>query len=88
MACLIFGHSQKVLSLRGSICLWISSENFLEALYGLLEPIKVKFHLAFTENNLGNEIFWWEITNEPVVLIAIQVKDDNRWSPFDSKSFY
>jgi len=53
----------------------------------LLEPIKVKLHLTLAENDLGNKILWRQKTDEPVVLIAIQVHDDDRWSPFDTVPF-
>jgi len=87
MARLIFGHTKIVLGFGSSICLGIANQNLLQTLYGLLKVVKVEFRFPFAKDELGSKIFWRQETDEPVVLIAIQVQNGDRWSPFDTIPF-
>jgi len=87
MARLIFGNSQIVLSLRCSICLRIANQNLLQTLNSLLKVVKIEFRFPFAKEELGSKILWRQKTDEPVMLIAIQIQDDDRWSPFNAVPF-
>jgi len=87
MACFIFGNTEIVLGFRCSICLGIASQNLPQTLHGLLKVVKIEFSFPLAKDELGSKILWWQKTDEPVVLIAIQVQDDDRWSPFDTVPF-
>jgi len=87
MTCFIFGNTEIVLGFGCSICLGIANQNLLQTLHGLFKVVKIEFRFPLAKNELGSKILWRQKTDEPVVLIAIQVHDDDRWSPFDTVPF-
>ncbi len=88
MARLIFGNTEKVLGLGRSICPWITDQNFLEALDGLLKAVLVEFRFALAKNELGDKILRGQESNKPVMFSTISVEDNDGWCPFDAKSLH
>jgi len=83
MACLIFGNSQIVLSLRCCVCLGKPNQNFLKALYGLFKAIKIEINLALAQDDLGNKILRRQIPDETMVLLPVRIQDDDGGSPLN-----
>ena len=86
MAPLISCNTEKVLGLRGGICLGKANQDLLKTLDGLLKVILVEFRLALAKNELGDEILRRQESDKPVVFIAISVEDNDGGGPFDTKS--
>jgi len=88
MACLVFCHSEIILSLWSSIRFGIPNQDLLETLHGLIKTILIEFNLALTENELGNEILGRQESDKPVVFTTISVQNNDGRCPFDTKSLY
>ena len=59
------------MSFRGSICFGIPNQNLLKTLNRPFKIVKIEFSLSLAEDDLSNEILWWQKSNEAVVLITI-----------------